>query len=268
MTEGSKPTLRGNAAWVMGDAQRKRRVIVPVAPSDAPPPRWGQPAAASGRTALGKQSADDSSCIICFDSDAVANVRFVPCGHTACADCVAGLRKRALFVSTAGVTCPFCRAGVQRYDAPDDVDIGQQPNAPPLVSLVVRANLPPLEIRRRNQLDAMPALPLATASSEPLSRSTSGGSTDRDSFGAGFDIGSNSATLVDTPSPPAPRPAPPPAQIPAPTSQRLPWETSGPSLWELNRVGASSSAPSQATSDSVSALGALWENMMTLYEEG
>ena len=268
MTEGSKPTLRGNAAWVMGDAQRKRRVIVPVAPSDAPPPRWGQPAAASGRTALGKQSADDSSCIICFDSDAVANVRFVPCGHTACADCVAGLRKRALFVSTAGVTCPFCRAVVQRYDAPDDVDIGQQPKAPPSVSLAVRANPPPLEVRRRNQLDAMPALPLATASSEPLSRSTSGGSTDRDSFGAGFDKGSNSATLVDTPSPPAPRPAPPPAQIPAPTSQRLPWETSGPSLWELNRVGASSSAPSQATSDSVSALGALWENMMTLYEEG
>jgi Zinc finger, C3HC4 type (RING finger) len=242
----------------MRDAQRKRRVIVPVAPSDAPPPRWGQPAAASGRTALGKQSADDSSCIICFDSDAVANVRFVPCGHIACADCVAGLRKRALFVSTAGVTCPFCRAVVQRYDAPDDVDIGQQPKAPS-VSLAVRANLPPLEVRRRNQLDAMPALPLATASSEPLIRSTSGGSTDRDSFGAGFK-GSNRATLVDTPSPPAPRPVPPPAQIPAPTSQRLPLETSGSSLWKLNRV--------EATSDSVSALGALWENMMMLYEEG
>lgn len=81
-------------------------------------------------------------------ADVVANVRMEPCGHYACVTCVAGLRRRALFVSTAGVPCPYCRTVIARYDAPPGVDVGEQPAAAPETSLALRATLPPLEIRR------------------------------------------------------------------------------------------------------------------------
>jgi hypothetical protein len=141
-------------------------VVVPAAPS-APPPAWGVVPAASPAPALADEALAEQSCGVCM-ADVVANVRMEPCGHYACVACVAGLRRRALFVSTAGVPCPYCRTIIVRYNAPPGVDVGLQaralvrvtharclrltrclqPAAAPETSLALRATLPPLEIRR------------------------------------------------------------------------------------------------------------------------
>lgn len=107
--------------------------VVPLTAPSAPPPAWGAappPPPAAAATDEGEQACD-----LCM-ADVVANVRLEPCGHYACVACVAGLRRRALFVSTAGVPCPFCRTVVVRYDAPPGVDVGVQ------VRLVARGAQP------------------------------------------------------------------------------------------------------------------------------
>ena len=96
-------------------------VVQPTAP-DAPPLAWGAP---PPPPAAASADEGEQTCGLCM-VDAVANVRLEPCGHFACVACVAGLRRRALFVSTAGVPCPFCRTIVVRYNAPPGVDVGIQ----------------------------------------------------------------------------------------------------------------------------------------------
>ena len=139
-------------------------VVPPPAAPEAPPPAWGAP---PPPPAAAMADEGEQTCGLCM-ADVIANVRLEPCGHYACVACVAGLRRRALFVSTAGVPCPFCRTIVVRYNAPPGVDVGVQvrfvacgaqplvchltwrlqPAAAPETSLALRATLPPLEIRR------------------------------------------------------------------------------------------------------------------------
>ena len=151
------------------------RVIVPVAASSAPAPAWGRLGAAPSATQpLDASDGTCEDCRICM-AEVLADVRFEPCGHYACSVCCVDLRKRAIFSTSAGVPCPFCRTTITRYDAPPGVNIGlqarrpravgegrcchcsrvacpaphlAQPSAAPEESLAFRATLPPLEIRR------------------------------------------------------------------------------------------------------------------------
>jgi DNA-directed RNA polymerase subunit RPC12/RpoP len=103
--------------------------VLPSAPS-GPPPSWGvaPPAPPPQAPALADEALAEQSCGLCM-ADVTANVRMEPCGHYACVSCVANLRRRALFVSTAGVPCPYCRTIIVRYDAPPGVDVGLQARA-------------------------------------------------------------------------------------------------------------------------------------------
>jgi hypothetical protein len=114
------------------------RIIVPLpAPSNAPPPAWGRPSAVvAPAPSDGAGGSDTEDCLICM-AGVLADVRFEPCGHKACARCVVDLRKRSIFITTAGVPCPFCRCTIVRYAAPDGVDVGLQVRAPaPRASLL------------------------------------------------------------------------------------------------------------------------------------
>ena len=97
-------------------------VVLPPTAPDVPPPAWGAPPPPPAAASVDE---GQQTCGLCM-ADVVANVRLEPCGHLACVACVAGLRRRALFVSTAGVPCPFCRTIVVRYNAPPGVDVGAQ----------------------------------------------------------------------------------------------------------------------------------------------
>jgi len=103
-------------------------VVVPPSAPGAPPPVWGSAVSAAPPPAPADEGSDEQSCGLCM-IDVVANVRLEPCGHRACVACVASLRRRALFVSVAGVPCPYCRTTVVRYDAPPGVDVGLQVRA-------------------------------------------------------------------------------------------------------------------------------------------
>lgn len=102
------------------------QIVVPLtaAASSAPPPAWGRPATAppAQQAAAGAAGED---CRICM-AEVLADVRFEPCGHYACPGCVVDLRRSAIFRTSAGVPCPFCRQTIVRYDAPEGVNIGAQ----------------------------------------------------------------------------------------------------------------------------------------------
>jgi hypothetical protein len=105
------------------------QIVVPLPAAAGPPPAWGRsapaPAAAPSAGASAAGHAAGEECTICC-SGAVSDVRFDPCNHAACSQCVVDLRKRSLFLTTAGVPCPWCRAIITRYDAPPGVDVGLQ----------------------------------------------------------------------------------------------------------------------------------------------
>ena len=101
------------------------QIVVVPAESSAPPPAWGVAPAAPPAPSLADEALAEQSCGLCM-SDVVANVRMMPCDHRVCVTCVASLRRRALFISVAGVPCPYCRVTIVRYDAPPGVDIGLQ----------------------------------------------------------------------------------------------------------------------------------------------
>ena len=102
------------------------RIIVPPSATPATPPvAWGQTVTPVVSASAGGNDVAGQDCRICM-AEVVADVRFEPCGHYACPQCVVDLRKRALFLTTAGVPCPYCRTIITRYDAPEGVHVGQQ----------------------------------------------------------------------------------------------------------------------------------------------
>jgi hypothetical protein len=137
LNEGSQRVQRAIAS-VTGQAQpqpkqaqpqpseQAERIVVPLlAPSNAPPPAWGRPSAAVAPAPAAEGASDGGDCLICM-AGVLADVHFEPCGHKACVRCVVDLRKRSIFITTAGVPCPFCRCTIVRYAAPVGVDVGLQ----------------------------------------------------------------------------------------------------------------------------------------------
>ena len=110
--------------------------------------------------AAGEAEADLETCAVCMD--AKASVRFRPCGHDACPECVVKLRRRTMSQVTAGTVCPLCRQVILEYVVPNGVYVGSQPAPPPAVGLA-RKVLPP-------RLEATPLAAPAARRGAPASR--------------------------------------------------------------------------------------------------
>ncbi|KAK9811218.1 hypothetical protein WJX72_000146 [[Myrmecia] bisecta] len=79
---------------------------------------WGRVHAAAHQADDHKELKDgEEECGICLSF--ATELKFKPCGHHACSNCLPQLRRANIFKADAGIKCPFCRQYIDQYEPLD-----------------------------------------------------------------------------------------------------------------------------------------------------